>query len=245
MDRILRRSTQIALVALLVGGIGLAGPSPATASAVCPPPPDDLVGLISADASDKGPLSEEFGPIYGRYAEAAANCWGDTEISVSGFVAGPEGIGGTRSYRIEPLWIADMGHWLSTNNRVDPDSGPVGPFFPVAVPPEMVARFTRLDGQWVRVSGHFHDPAAETCALTMGTPEPGLVPTPEQAIEICRTSFVLTSVDALSLPPTDAALATTPRIVSPDAVGMPIALVAGGAVLLVLRRSGSRASRRR
>jgi hypothetical protein len=245
MDRFPGRCTRIALVALLVGGLGMAGPSPAAASAVCPPPPDELAGLISPDALDRGPLSEEFEPIYGPYAEAAANCWGGTEISVSGFVAGPEGLGGTRSYRIEPQWIADAGHWLSTNSRVDPDSGPVGPFFRVAVPPTMEAKFTRFDGQWVRVSGHFHDPAAETCALTFGTPEPGLVPTPEQAIEICRTSFVLTSVDALSLPSTDAALANTARTASPDPTGLLIALIAGGAFVLVLRRSGSRAGRRR
>jgi hypothetical protein len=241
MDQQAARWTLTAALALVVGCIGLARPASAAASAVCPPPPDDLAGLISPDATYPGPLTEEFRPIYGVYYEAAANCWGGAETAVVGFVAGPEGLGGTRAYRIEPLWLVGQAHWLSVTDDVDPEAGPVGPFFGVAVPPAMESRFAGFEGQWVRVSGHFHDAAAETCVVTEGTPEPGLVPTPEQAIEICRTSFVLTSVQAASLPSTDsAAVALTPgREPSPEPAVPAIALVAAIALAAGLRRFGS------
>jgi hypothetical protein len=241
MDRQPARWTLIAALALVAACIGLARPAPAAASAVCPPPPDDLAGLIAPDAADAGPLTEEFRPIYGVYSEAAADCWGGAEIAVVGFVAGPDGLGGTRAYRIEPLWLVSQAHWLSVTDDVDPESGPVGPFFAVAVPPAMESRFTRFAGQWVRVSGHFHDAAAQTCVVTEGTPEPGLVPSPEQAIEICRTSFVLTSVRAASLPSTDSSAWAIPPAASPEPAVLAIALVAAIALALGVRRFGSAA----
>jgi hypothetical protein len=161
--------------------------------------------LISTDAVEAGTLTQLFRPVYGTYAEAAAACWGDAEIAVAGFVAGPEGLGGVSSFTIEPLWMTSREHSLSTTDAVDSDAGPVGPFFALAVPPSLEDGVAALVGRWVRVWGHFHDPAAETCVVATTTPDIGAVPTAGQAIAICRTSFVLTAVEPLAAPPTDTA----------------------------------------
>ena len=55
----------------------------------------------------------------------------------------------------------------------------------------------------MRVSGHFDDEVAQTCVVTDGDPD--AAPTPEQAIQICQTSFVLSAVAPLMTPNTDAA----------------------------------------
>ena len=193
----------VLLAIALVAMAQLARPAPTNASAVCPPA-QTLAQLIAADAGDPGPLTEQFRPIYGVYAEAAAACWERQDIQLVGFVSGPEGIGGTRTWAIEPRWLIDTGHFLSVTDAVDPDSGPVGPFLPVAVPANLDARFTSFDGRWVRVTGHFNDKVAKTCVVE-GDPEYGPVPTQEQAIAICRTAFVVTAVRPLAAPDTDTA----------------------------------------
>jgi hypothetical protein len=203
--RIRRASTIVALIGIL--GLALSAPLPVLGSAVCPPAPTTLADLIASDTG-KGPLAEQFRPVYGVYAEAAAGCWPGEVITVTGFVARPEGIGGVVLFSIEPAWIVSRAHFLSTGDAIDPDAGPVGPFFPVAVPPALEAQFGGLDRKWVRVSGHFDDAAAATCIVSSSDPGAGAVPTAEQAIEICRTSFVVTGVElfapvaAPTLPPT-------------------------------------------
>jgi hypothetical protein len=89
-------------------------------------------------------------------------------------------------------------------DATSPDGWPVGPFFPVAVPERLDARFTSFDGRWVVVTGHFNDKVAKTCVAT-GDPAYGPVPTTEQAIAICRTAFVVTAVRPLVVPDTDVA----------------------------------------
>ena len=138
---------RIALVAAIVCAFAVGRPGLVAASAVCPPPPETLAALIAADASETGPLTDAFPPIYGHYAEAAANCWGDSRITVRGFVAGPEGVGGTRSYAITPAWLVSRSHFLSVSDKVDPDAGPVGPFFAVAVPSALEKRIATLTGR--------------------------------------------------------------------------------------------------
>jgi hypothetical protein len=236
MDSQLRRWTGVAALLVAAASVALTRPVPVAASAMCPPPPATLAGLIAPDAVNTGPLTDEFRPIYGSYAEAAASCWGTAEISVIGFVAGPEGLGGTRAYTIDPQWMVSRAHWLSTTSKVDPESGPVGPFFAVAVPPTLEDRFSAFGAHWVTVSGHFNDPAAETCVVTEGTLEPGVVPAPEQTIATCRTAFALTSVDAIAVPPTDSVSPTAGPRESPDRAGVAIAVVAALGLVLGLRR---------
>ena len=199
----------IAAAAVLAGA--MAAPAPVHGSAVCPPPPDKLAGLISLDADEAGPLTAAFRPVYGVYAEVAVGCWPGDAITVVGFVAGPEGLGGVAAFEIEPAWMTSRAHFLSTTDAVDPEAGPVGPFFPVAVSPGLETAFAALEGRWVRATGQFDDPVATTCTVGPTGTNTGAVPTPEEAIEICRTSFVLTAVELFALPPTD-----TERVVAPS-----------------------------
>jgi hypothetical protein len=241
------RLTSGVLAAVVWGFIELVAPAGATGSVVCSPPPDTLAGLISPDAVETGPLTDQFRPVYGVYPETAAACWAGSEIEVAGFVASPEGLGGVTSFSIEPAWMVSRAHFLSTTDSVDPQAGPVGPFLPVAVPPALEAEFTELGRRWVRVSGHFNDRAAKACVVAAPSPDLGAVPTAEQAIEICRTSFVLTVVEPLAAPPTDAE-SLRPAVGTPTWVGLLLALGGGACFGLVLRRrsgSGGKGSRGR
>ena len=237
------RAKRVVLLAAMAWSLAVALPGGAAASAVCPPLTGGLAQLISADATASGPLTEAFPPIYGEYAEAAANCWGDEKITIRGFVSSPEGLGGTRSYAIKPDWLVARSHWLSVSDQVHPASGPVGPFFAVAVPSALEQRFTTLTGRWVVVTGHFHDPAAANCTVD-AFGDPNLAPTTEQAVEICRTSFVVTAIRADDLPATDTDL---PTIGLGTAHGIPpaFALVMAIAVLIALWRFGTDPSGRR
>lgn len=214
MRRRFRAMATAALAAAILTG-AIVTPAPVHGSAVCPPPPDKLAALISLDADEAGPLTAAFRPVYGIYAEVAAGCWPGDAITVVGFVAGPEGLGGVAAFEIEPAWLTSRAHFLSITDAVDPEAGPVGPFFPVAVSPALETAFVALEGKWVRASGHFDDPAATTCTVGPTGTNTGAVPTPEEAIEICRTSFVLTAVELFTLPPTDTAQVVAPSIDPP------------------------------
>ena len=201
-------AVRVIVAVALVGAIHVSSPASATASAVCPPP-GSLADIIAVDATYPGPLTEQFRPVYGVYAEGAASCWPGSEIGLTGHVSRPEGLGGVSSFTIEPFWLVSRAHSLSVTDAVDADSWPVGPFLPVAVPPDLEAEFIELAGRWVRVTGHFDDAIAQTCVVTESDPNLGAVPTQEQAVQICQTSFVLTSVE-LTVPNTDAESSATP-----------------------------------
>jgi hypothetical protein len=235
MSTLPSRLTSGILAAVVMGVIELVAPPSAMGSAVCPDPPDTLAGLISADAVEPGPLTAKFRPVFGVYAETAASCWGGAEIEVAGFVATPEGLGGVSPFSIEPAWIVWRAHALSTTESVDPQAGPVGPFFPIAVPPSLEAELSTLGRHWVRVTGHFTDRAAATCVVAVSSPDLGAVPSAEEAIEICRTSFVLTSVEPLSAPPTDTD-GPRPTAAARGWVGLLVAIAAAVSLGLMLRR---------
>ena len=226
---------KVLLTIAVAAAIHLSLPAAAVASAVCPPP-GTLAEIIAVDAELPGPLTEQFRPVYGVYAEGAAACWPGQEIVLTGFVSSPEGIGGTSAFTIEPQWLVSRAHWLSTSAAVDPESGPVGPFFPVAVPPGL--GFSSLEGHWARVTGHFDDALATTCVVTEGSPD--AAPTPEQAVEICKTSFVLTSVAPLTAPNTDASVLDAPADLPTG--GLALLMAAATAAFLLLVRMPARRS---
>jgi hypothetical protein len=229
----------VLLAVAVAAVIQMAAPASALASAVCPPP-GTLADIIAVDATTPSPLTEQFRPVYGVYAEGAAACWPGQELVLTGFVSSPEGLGGTSPFTIEPVWLVSRAHFLSTSAVVDAESGPVGPFFPVAVPLRLERAFTRQTGNWVRVSGHFDDQLASTCVVSEGTPD--VSPTPEQAVQICRTSFVLTSVAPLATPNTDTDTAASEASASSrrGSLAELIAALTAAAFVLSLRRSSKR-----
>lgn len=237
--RIIEATTRMFLVVVTAGAIHLLAPAATVASAVCPPP-GTLAEIIAVDAHQHGPLTGAFPPIYGPYAEGAAACWPGQDIAVTAFVSSPEGLGGTTSFTIEPAWLVSQAHFLSASATVDAESGPVGPFLPVAVPPALERRFSALEGRWARVSGHFGDEIAQTCVVTVGDQGSAGVPMPEQAVRICQTSFVLTAVAPLMTPNTDADASRRPADAPPGVSALLLAVATAAAFALSLRRSSRR-----
>ena len=171
-------------------------PRASASAAACPANPT-LADVIALD-QDGGPLTAAFRPLYGTYAVEALACYGDSDLRFVAFVAAPEGLGGVETYRIEPSWLVGRGHWLAVDESMEPEGFASGPFLPVFVPPADETAFAGLNAQWVEIHGHFSDPAANRCRVTEGTPP--TAPTAPQAIEICTTSFVLTSIQLVPAP---------------------------------------------
>ena len=96
----------------------------------------------------------------------------------------------------------------------------------------------RFRDQWVLISGHFDDSAAETC---VATGIEGETPSPAEAIEICRSTFVLSAIGpapAVTPPPTAALAEDEPA--DPLAWPFPTLLLLTAAGLLVAARGRHR-----
>lgn len=249
--RVRKAGLVIALAVLSVAGVRGAHPAPAAADTACPPIPATLTELMTA-AEEIGPLTRDFRPIFGSYPERAAACFGDVEIAFDAIVASPEGLGGARSFRIEPLWLTGMAHFVAVEGP-DAQGVLVGPFFPVAVPPALEQQFEDAWQLRVRVRGHFNDRVASSCIVVGGDPALGRVPTAREAFEICRTYFVVTSVEASaptmpSAPPPSAGPTPTPSgaVGQPASSGAsPIGLALIGLAVLVALGAGLRLLRGR
>ena len=190
------QAARILLAIAVAGAIHLSAPGSADASAVCPPPGTRRHHCRGRDKPR--PADRAVSPGLRCLRRGAAACWPGQEIVLTGFVSSPEGLGGTSEFTIEPEWLVSRAHWLSTSAAVDPESGRS-----VRLAGRGAwARVRESRGSLVRVSGRFDDPVAKTCVVTEENPD--FAPTPEQAIQICQTSFVLTSVAPLAAPNTDA-----------------------------------------
>ena len=97
-----------------------------------PAPPATLGGLINVDAAEAGPLTVRFGPVFGVFGEMAAGCWPGEEITLTGFVASPEGLGGVSSFTMEPGWMVARAHFLAATDAPPStaDDGETCPLLP-------------------------------------------------------------------------------------------------------------------
>lgn len=145
-----------------VGPSAEASPS-ATPAAFCVDPPLDLALLIRAD------------PV---------TCFGNASLTVDGeLIAGVADCPGT----VEPVWLSCPQTFLGLIG----ETRKLGvPMLTVAVDPASGLSLADPNTN-VRVTGHFDDPAAQTC------PVAGPI-----TIENCRTTFVITDVVPLAPEPT-------------------------------------------
>ena len=154
----------------------------ATPSAECINPPRDLVTLINQ-------------------TEPAA-CYGDTPITVEAEVVG---IGAIDCAPIEPAWMGCSawvglqpiaGQAATTGIVLAATTGPRGPsqMF-AAIHPETALEASDIIGRMLRVTGHYDDPAAQTCRQTEPVFDEATVPPPD--ISYCRNLFVLTAFEQL------------------------------------------------
>jgi hypothetical protein len=114
------------------------------------------------------------------------HCFGDRELTVEGSVV--TGFGGVEPGTFEPEWLA---HPHAAAGAIS--NGRQGFFF--HQPPD-AEREQLAEGQRVRVTGHFDDPAAATCAMATGvegTPEPDAI-----AVLYCRERFVASAVEVIA-----------------------------------------------
>jgi hypothetical protein len=174
-----------------------AEPSEAAVSPDCPAQPVAVDALIGLDA-DPGPLAVKFPPVFGVYNERAATCYGDRPLTFRAFVAAPEGLGGTVTFEIQPSWIGTPTFMVQPSGALaGPPAFGVGPFLMIGVRPDEGDPFPEFAGSWVLVSGHFGDEAAASCRASGST---GPVPTVDEAIAICRTTFVLDTIGRTTPP---------------------------------------------
>jgi len=135
-------------------------------------------------------------------AESRPRCFGSATLRVAGFLAEPDGLGGTCGATASPEWLTG-----------GCPSYPDGWLQPLAAPYlqtddlDLYARSTLApalkQGHWVLVSGHFDDPLSSTCRLI--GPEPGQLAEPiATSVKECRQHFVVTSVASSSAPPAPA-----------------------------------------
>jgi hypothetical protein len=171
--------------------------SEAATLADCPALPIGVEALIAFDA-DAGPLAVEFRPVLGVYNERAAACYGERPLTFRAFVAEPEGLGGTSTFLIEPAWIASPTFAVQPSGELlGPPAFGVGPFLLIGVRPDEGDPMLRFRGSWVMVTGHFEDAAAETCRASGSN---GRIPSVDEAIAICRTTFVLDAIEQSAAP---------------------------------------------
>ena len=186
---------------LIIGLVAAVWPPAASAATPCLEPPVTVAELIALE-EEVGPLTLEFDPTYGVYAEHAVLCFGDIPIELDAFVASPEGLGGVVAFTIEPTWMTSLAWFVAVDDSVTDEGFAAGPFMPVAVPPELEAGFIEARGRWVRLRGHFGDQVARTCRVVSESPELGAVPTVAEAINICGTSFVVETLSVTAGPQT-------------------------------------------
>ena len=147
---------------------------PPTVEGPCPDRPPSTVKAIAA-------LARELGPT----------CFGRTSFAIKGFVGTCE-CGGAALLRGQPGWLIDgvgLGTLYLASARSDSMTGE----YPTWIDPGRRLRIPKV-GRPLEVTGHFDDPAAQTCRLV---PEPGLpveMPPRDATVAECRQHFVVTAI---------------------------------------------------
>lgn len=169
---------------------------------------DGVAGWIAAGRSDTSyvtklaprcPATVELATIELLLGSERLACFGDAKLELTG-TFGCGGCGGTGPGIFEPSWLAGP---MKNPLTVHPVSDHLGPFT-VSLSPSGPG--APPAGSVVRVRGHFDDPAAATCAISLIDPlRPSgedLVAVPDEAAVLaCRQEFVAESFEVLGTDP--------------------------------------------
>jgi hypothetical protein len=125
-------------------------------------------------------------------------CFGSNEIELTG-TFGCGGCGGSRFGSWEPPWLAYPTSYPLAVYPVAGGGGAIG----VRLPP---GRTEPPAGSVIRVRGHFDDPAAATCAISIPDPmhpnDETLVAIPTEAAQlVCAQQFVVENLEVLGTDP--------------------------------------------
>ena len=117
---------------------------------------------------------------------AHVTCFADQELVVEGSVV--TGFGGTTVGSYQPGWLASP---LAFGGVIQAK----GALFLYILRDGDGLATDWVDGQKLRIAGHYDDPAAATCAIAYGEPA---VPEPESlAVAYCRGKFVATAIEQI------------------------------------------------
>ncbi len=130
-------------------------------------------------------------------------CYGDDPITVGAQVSG---VGAIDCAPIEPRWFGCEA-WVSLQPVADQTGGtgfvlaattPLG-FVEMfaAIHPETALTAGDIVGRTLRVTGHYDDPAAQTCHQTGPVFDEETPPPPELVISDCQRMFVMTGFEQL------------------------------------------------
>ena len=167
--------------------VGLVGGDPATAPDAAIRAADNVV-FPRPDRCPAEPLDASAIATLSRADRVG--CFGGRDLTLRAWVVDPgEGYGGTCPGRI-PDWLQDcvLPVWLlrGTADNADPTAA-----LHALRRPDATGDLSGV-GRWVRLTGHFDDPAAATCADTIAS---GFVEDPvplASLVRDCRTEFVVT-----------------------------------------------------
>lgn len=141
--------------------------------------------FLTLEPVDCPPATVDLQAVIGMTDFARLVCLGGEELMLEG--AAVSGFGGFTAGTFEPAWLAHPFGFSGAITAADCC------FFyhrPPGSEPISVA-----DGDRIRLTGHFDDPAASGCRVATGDPP---IPEPDElAVAYCRERFVATSVELL------------------------------------------------
>jgi hypothetical protein len=181
----------LAASALILGLGATAAPPVLAHAAACPASPITLREIMNLYDS-LGPLAQRYPPAVAWINEAGRDCLGGSTLRFRAFVNGTGGIGGSSAYSIRPRWFLGASLIVFASDReVEPGVGR-GTFYGIAVPPGFGDLQTRYHRRWVMITAHFGDSRSQRCRAD-GVP--GETPSRREAIGICRSMLVLSSIE--------------------------------------------------
>jgi hypothetical protein len=186
--RLRRRLVATVLVIVAAASIGESPPGVANAAG-CPSTPLTVGELRSL-------WDGEYAGFAGMTNPRGRACYGGADVRVIGFVDVPDGLGGTSASGIKPGWLTEWGLWIyGTSNAIATDHA--NDSYTIATAPKLGDLNERYARRWVVVTAHFDDPRARTCRGWGVEP-----PTKKEAVRVCRSIMVLSSISTTSAPDT-------------------------------------------
>lgn len=118
----------------------------------------------------------------------ATACFGDKEITFTGWSTDAGGCGGAYAGRFEPAWLAAP--FASHPFVLTPFESSSGGCGSASQDPSLTS--IPATQQWITITGHYDDAAAATCRWTPAGPLVSAAISPAYVIWICRNQFVAT-----------------------------------------------------
>jgi len=197
---VLRATAPLALLVVLILPAGASPPGAVAATTPCVAGNPTLADLELAAADDyEGPLAMKYDTDPMLMSEAALDCYGEQTLRFVAYVRDPGAVGWTYPFGLEPAWFRGASFFVAATADLAPGTGPITA---LAVPPALGDLQAKHVGHWVNVTGHFDDPVAQTCTASG---EPGVAPTAAEAVEICRSTFVVSAITRTAAPSTSTA----------------------------------------